>query len=102
MSLYIPRETIEKLKTVITSDIDPTADVVAFAFTLVDDRPSTWTAGTWTSTWSGGRTTAVTPTIGVTGSDATVELAVGTWHAWVRVTDNPEVPVRQCGVVRLS
>jgi len=100
--MKIPRETVEKLETVISSDIDPTGSVVAFAFTQDNTRPTTWTAGAWTSTWSGGRATATTPTIGGATSGATVELAAGTWLAWVRVTDSPEVPVRQCGVVRLS
>lgn len=102
MTLNIPRETVERLETTITADADPTALAVSFAFVQGSDRPSTFTAGTWDGAYASGKATAVTPTIGTTGSGATVELAVGTWHAFVKVTDSPEVPVRSCGTIRLS
>lgn len=102
MTLNIPRETVEKLETVITADTDPTGLVVSFAFVQGDDRPSTFTAGTWDGAYASGRATAVTPTIGTTGSGAGVELAAGLWYAYVKVTDSPEVPVRSCGTIRLS
>lgn len=99
----IPRETVEKLETVITADIDPTGDTVEFAFAINPARPTTWVAGTWTSTYASGRATATTPTIGATDSGADIELAPSTtYRAFVRVTDSPEIPVRKCGAVHLT
>lgn len=103
MTISIPRESVEKLETVVSSDVDPTGDVVAFAFTTGTDRPSSWTAGSWVSAYASGEATASTPTIGATGSGAQVELtAATTYTAFVRVTDSPEVPVRTCGKVHLA
>ena len=102
MSLNIPRESVEKLETVITADADPTSDVVAFAFVQGATRPTTFTAGTWKGAYASGQATAVTPTIGTTGSGAGIELAAGEWKAYVKVTDSPEVPVRSCGLLTLA
>ena len=102
MSVSIPRESVEKLKTVITADVDPTGDTVAFAFVQGSTRPSSFTAGTWDGSYASGQATAVTPTIGTTGSGAGIELAAGEWKAFVKVTDSPEVPVRPCGILTLT
>ncbi len=98
-TVRIPRESIEKLQCRVTAPTDPTGDTVSFAFAAEDARPDTFTAGTWDGTYSGGYATAVTPTVGFTDSGATVELAAGTWIAYVKVTDSPEVPVRKCGSI---
>lgn len=102
MTVSIPRESIEKLETDITADSDPTALVVSFAFVQGDDRPTTFTAGTWDGAYADGKATAVTPTIGTTGSTAAVKLAPGAWDVYVKVADSPEIPVRSCGTVRLT
>lgn len=99
--LLLPRETIEKLEVEVTSDVDPTGDAVQFSFVAPGERPDTWTAGEWDGDYSGTKSTAVTPTIGFTGSGATIELAEGAWQAYIKVTDNPEVPVRDCGILVL-
>lgn len=99
MSVTVPRATIEKFQTTITAPEDPTGNTVSFAFVASGTAPSSFTAGTWDGTYSDGRATAVTPTVGFTSSGATVELAAGTWVAYVKVTDDPEVPVRKCGYV---
>lgn len=103
MTLNLPRETIEKLETDITADTDPTGLTVSFAFVESGTRPSTFTAGTWDGAFTAGKATAVTPTIGLTGSAATVKLAADTiWHAYVKVADSPEIPVRACGTIKLT
>ena len=102
MSVHVPRETIEAFESTVTASADPTSTPPAFAFVQGDDRPTTWHGGTWSGSYSSGKATAVTPTIGLTASGADVELAVGTWNAYVKVTDSPEIPVRACGTVRLT
>lgn len=108
MSVSIPRETEEKLETVITSDVDPTGGDVEFAFTQDEDRPTTWFAGQWDGVWAENadtgamEATAVSPTIGGPDTGAVVALAVGKWTGWVKVTYLPERPVRKCGTVTIQ
>lgn len=74
---------------------DPSADTVAMAF-IPDSRdpgPSDWHTGSW-DTIGANRWVAqclVGPAAGG------VPLAAGGYAIWVRVTDNPEVPVEQVG-----
>ena len=73
---------------------DPTPDVVEFAFTPATypaTTPSAWVTGSWADVtgppwWA---QCLVGPGTGGT------PLTIGTWQVWVRVTDNPEVPVFQ-------
>ena len=102
MSVSVPRESIEKFQSVITADSDPTGLTVSFAFAASGSRPVTFTAGTWTGSYTNGKATAVTPTIGFTASGASVELAAGTYIAYVKVSDSPEFPVRVCGSVTIE
>jgi hypothetical protein len=95
MTVTIERESIEGFDLPVMTDDDPAGTVVEFAFTPIGIRPTTgdWHDGTWKSTWPGSsghwHGLASTPLIG-TGA---VDLAVGTWQAWIRITDLPEVPV---------
>lgn len=100
--VIVPRETIEKLEVEVTSDVDPTDDAVEWSFTAPGSRPQTWTAGTWDGAYTGTKATAVSPTIGLTSSGADVELASGAWSVFLKVTDNPEIPVRDCGILVLQ
>jgi hypothetical protein len=77
---------------------NPTSDVVQFAFTAgygVKPADEDWLTGNWDSN----------PVQGIyynakilIGPGATV-LAPGTYTAWIKVTDNPQIPVKQCGTV---
>mgnify|MGYP001558342981 CR=1 FL=1 len=77
---------------------NPTQDLVQFAFTAgYGVIPSAWINGSWD----------VNPVQGIwynakcligPGSNAT-PLAPGTYTVWVRITDNPETPVRQAGTL---
>jgi hypothetical protein len=71
---------------------DPTADAVSFAFTAPGKQPvsTDWVNGQWETTPRG--TYNAKCLVGPTGA---IALPVGTYLIWVRVTDNPEVPVRQ-------
>jgi hypothetical protein len=73
---------------------DPTADTVQFAFTPLTypvTEPSGWATGSW-ATFPGPAYWAqclVGPGAGGTA------LSIGTYQGWVKITDNPEVPVMQ-------
>lgn len=74
---------------------DPTADVVQFAFTNAGAypaaQPSQWHTGSWV-TFPGGQYWAQ---VIVGPQNGGVALATGTWALWVKVTDDPAVPVMQ-------
>jgi hypothetical protein len=103
MTVLIERESIEGFDLPVTTDDDPAGTVVEFAFTPIGTRPESgdWHAGSWKTTWSSadGRWhgLASTPLIGV----GSVDLAVGTWQAWIRVTDLPEIPVWKADNIRV-
>lgn len=102
MTERISQASIEKLETFVTVDTDPTGLAVSFSFVASGSAPSSFTAGAWHDDgWVNGTAKAVTPTVGFTGSGASVELAVGTWLAFVKVDDDPEEPVRPCGAVEI-
>jgi hypothetical protein len=71
---------------------DPTGDVVEAAFKLPGVNPSApdWKAATWFTT-SLGRFFALC-LVGP-GPGAALDLPVGTYKMWLRITDNPEIPV---------
>lgn len=75
---------------------NPTGDIVQFAFTVgYGSQPQTWYVGSWDANpvqgiWYNAK-------ILVGPSISAVTLAPGTYTVWVKITDNPEVPVRQAG-----
>lgn len=76
---------------------NPTGDVIQFAFTTgYGITPVTWVNGVWDSnpvqsTWYNAKC--------LVGPGGSVTLASGTYTVWVKITDNPEIPVRQAGTL---
>lgn len=73
---------------------DPTADTVAFAFTEAAPPfagPSAWNTGRW-ATYPGPQYWAQ---VLIGPANGGIVLAYGTWLGWVKITDNPEIPVLQ-------
>lgn len=104
-SLILQRETVESVEVDIECSIDPTGDVIAFAFPPLGQRPSAWTAGAWkgTATGSGGqyKATATTPTVGslTAAVPAAIELEAGEYVIYARISADLETPVIHCGTV---
>ncbi len=75
---------------------DPTADVVAMAFTTgTDPQPSDWQSASWdTSSALGSNQYLAQCLVGPAGA---IQLAVGQYAIWVKVTDNPEIPILPAG-----
>jgi len=77
-------------------DFNPTADAVVFAFPVVGADPDTWYAATW-------ETEAGTPpryhAMCLVGTTAI--LTEGTYDVYVKVTDDPEIPVKRVGQVAI-
>jgi hypothetical protein len=84
--------------TVNNAPYNPTNDAVAFAFTGgANPAGGDWHSGSWDS--------ANTPYAAqcLVGPGAGgVALTVGTWVIWIKITDNPEVPVRAVGQLSVT
>lgn len=81
---------------------NPTADPVAFSFTPVTypvTSPTVWVPGTW-ATFPGPAYRAAC-LVGP-GTAAATALTIGSWQLWLRVTDNPEVPVLQPSLLQIT
>jgi hypothetical protein len=80
---------------------NPTADPVAFAFmpNPINANPGSgdWHTGQWISSGSGtySAQTLVGPANGGTA------LVVGLYNVWIRITDNPEVPIEQIDLLSI-
>ena len=75
--------------------INPTTDVVQFAFPLTGVAPSTWLTGSWETVSS---TYFARVLVGPTGGVFAPSAGV-TYDVWVKITDAPEVPVRKVGTL---
>lgn len=80
---------------------NPTGDVVALAFMTGWNNPGSgdWHTGSW-STGEFGETYLAQLLVGP-GSGG-LPLAVGTYSIWLRVQDNPEVPITQPGMLTVT
>ena len=85
--VHLRAVTVESLEVPIASSVDPTSGTVAFALSAPGAAtPGAYSSGQWSGTWSSatGRVTAITPTIGATGS---MTIAAGNaYDLWVRVS----------------
>lgn len=82
--------TVELLSVSVTADVTLDAQPVEISF----DR-STWLSATWIGTAGTTRSAQVL-------LDATNLPSVGNWPVFVRVTDDPEIPVMLAGGIRVS
>ena len=82
---------------------NPTGDQVAFAFTTPGTSPmgAQWWPGSWDSTSPAGGGSWYTA-LCLVGPGGTVQLAPGSYQVWVKVTDNPEVPVLPAFLLTIS
>ena len=80
---------------------NPSADPVAFAF--MPNPPSAspgvsdWHTGSWITTTSG----IYAAQILLGPANGGYVLPVGTYNVWIRITDNPEVPVEQIDLLQI-
>jgi hypothetical protein len=75
--------------------IDTSSDLVEIAFVGVGTQP---TDADWhTAAWTGAQYAGL-----LVGPHGGLELAVGDWDAWVRVTDNPEQPAIHFTTLRIT
>lgn len=81
---------------------NPTADAVAFAFMPqpANNNPGSgdWHTGTWATTGSN----TYTAQILVGPANNGTPLAVGIYNVWIKITDNPEVPIIQIDTLTIT
>lgn len=89
--------------TVSGAPYNPTSDVVQFAFTRAPAAPgpSDWVAGSWDGATPRppGSTYAAQCLVGPGG---TITLAAGTYTMWIKITDTPETPVINVGLLKIT
>lgn len=86
--------------TVAGATVDPTSATVEYAFTTGPD-PATgdWKPGTWETIPGPPRQYAARILI---GPNQVADPGRGFWIVWVRVTDNPETPIRAIGTLTIT
>jgi hypothetical protein len=110
-SWYASDLSTEFIKVKVTATVNgnaaynPTVDVVYFAFVAREAEPqnSDWVVGRWETE------TLVTPNgtvhiyraLGLIGPTAKV-LARGVYDVYVKIVDNPEIPVRYVGILEVG
>jgi hypothetical protein len=82
---------------------NPTSDSVQFAFmpqaTRVPEN-SDWVSGSWQTV----PTNIIYPYAArcLVGPSGTVNPGIGTYYAYCKITDNPEIPVLICGQLQIT
>jgi hypothetical protein len=81
---------------------NPTADVVAMAFAdgWAEPGSGAWNTGSWASTSTVNGYYLAQCLVGPQNGGNV--LAIGTWNVWLRITDNPEVPVISAGTLTIT
>lgn len=75
--------------------VDPSSDIVQIAFVGIGAEPVT---GDWhTATWLSSEVVGI-----LVGPAPALAVAEGDHSAWVKVTDDPERPAREVGVLRIT
>lgn len=85
--------------------VNPTGDVVEFAFTSTASgaKPASgdWKTGSWDGTQPRTPGNAYIAHC-LVGPGGTVALAAGRYTMWVRITDSPEIPVIPFGMINIT
>jgi hypothetical protein len=82
---------------------NPAADTVQFAFAATATyvpQVSDWVAGSWDTNTS----SVLFPYSAkcLVGPSGTITLGIGTYYAYVKITDSPEVPVLLAGILQIQ
>jgi hypothetical protein len=75
---------------------DPTSDAVSMAFSAIDTEPITFYSGNWVT--KNGLFYART----LVGPGSAAVLSPGYYEVYVKITDNPEVPVILSGLLEVT
>ncbi len=96
--LQISSASLQYVRVSITeaSGADPTADTVAMAFPVLEGEPTTFYGGNWVTL------AGIHYAQCLVGPGGTVTLAPGFYNVFVKVSDNPEIPVLFSGLLEVT
>lgn len=79
--------------------VNPTSDQVQMAFVAPGTNPGVgdWQAAIWDTATANGVYTALC----LIGPGGTITLPAGVYSVWVKITDSPEIPVRQAFQIQI-
>jgi hypothetical protein len=86
--------------TVAGAPYNPTSDLVEFSFPTPGARPTVWYPGSWDP--APNPRTNVYTAICLIGPTGTANPPIGTYQVFIRVTDNPEIPILPAGLLTLT
>ncbi len=97
--LRLQRDSLEYVRVPIAATeagttVNPTGDAVALAAPAAGQPPVTYVAGSWETATINGVTTYYARALFGTGG---LDLAVGFYDLYVKITDSPEIPVILAG-----
>jgi hypothetical protein len=81
----------------VNAPLNPTSDTVQFAFVQGATAPSSYVGGTWFVPQANTYYAAC-----LVGPAGTVTLTPGIYTVWLKISDNPEVPVRTPGQIQIQ
>lgn len=87
-NLYVSALSLEKISVPITATANPTSDTVQMAVAPNYSNPTTWVTASWVTVAG-----VYYATVLIGPGSAIGTLATGLYQVWVKVTDNPEIPV---------
>lgn len=87
-NLLVSALSLEKIDVAIAATTNPTGDTVQMAVALNYTNPTTWVPASWVTV-----TGVYYATVLIGPGSAIGALPVGQYQVWVKVTDNPEIPV---------
>lgn len=101
---------LEEVLAVVSADrggaaVNPTANTVQIAFITSPPETASPGASDWkTASWETDTTTDPDEYSAkcLVGPGGAVTLTAGTYYAWVKITDSPEVPVKYSGIVKVT
>lgn len=82
------------------TNYDPTGDTVVIAFVAPGVTPAgaDFKAASWETV---GSSNYYARALVGPGPGAVIDLAAGSYRMWIKITDNPEIPVLEAGTVRV-
>ncbi|RCH70454.1 hypothetical protein DT019_02915 [Streptomyces sp. SDr-06] len=91
------------IATVGGNPLNPTGDVVQFAFLTGSGTPTgpDWKAGSWDGTQPRPPGNAYLAQC-LVGPGGTVTLTPGTYTIWIKIMDSPEIPVINVGLLTIT
>jgi len=102
MALTMLAASTEYVTATITADHDITGDVIQVALPASGSAPANWINATVLGVVPGSGQWTATYRLLIGPASGDVALEAGTYDWYCRITDTPEVPVRNVGTIKIT